>query len=173
MILISTRDSYPIEIQMWNFPTIPRSLLLEFPYRRQFTQLIIYPNNYPNAPCMEYLPTSTLKIIQMQVIIPYMEYMGYNILQYIPTLQNIPIYDPIYYSISQLCTIYYNISQSFDQVPLLPFSSLQLDSLLLCAEAHLRRVKRREAGQRTVVLTRKMTLEHLNYIVIAIQILFG
>ena len=31
----------------------------------------------------------------------------------------------------------------------------------------------REAGQRTVVLTRKMTLEHLNYIVIAIQILFG
>ena len=40
---------------------------------------------YPNAPCMEYLPTFPLKITQMSVNIPYMEHMGYKTLN---TLQN-------------------------------------------------------------------------------------
>ena len=32
---------------------------------------------YPDAPCMEYLPTFTPKMAQMQVNIPYKEHLGY------------------------------------------------------------------------------------------------
>ena len=40
--------------------------------------------SYPDAPCMEYLPTFTTfthKMAQMQVDIPYMEHLGYIIIQ--------------------------------------------------------------------------------------------
>ena len=37
--------------------------------------------SYPYAPCMEYLPTFALKITQMWLNIPYMEYMGYVLWQ--------------------------------------------------------------------------------------------
>ena len=33
---------------------------------------------YPYAPCMEYLPTFGLILLEMYVNMPYMEHLGYN-----------------------------------------------------------------------------------------------
>ena len=60
-----------------------------WPYKYS-QDVAILPHN-PDAPCMEYLPTFTPNMAQMQVNIPYMEHLG-NCLLLIPMVTNVDGY---------------------------------------------------------------------------------
>ena len=47
-------------------------------YANVLVYFIQYTYMYPYAPCMEYLPTFGLILLEMYVNMPYMEHLGYN-----------------------------------------------------------------------------------------------